>query len=316
MLVANRKLYRIFRGLVGQSNDAASKNIFLLFRNAVLLVFCVLLLGFVIQIFDFFSHDAKTANQYSLSSTFGTLGDFVGGVLNPILTFITFIGLLITIVIQKKELALTRDELATSSKALSLQAKTQEQQRFESTFFSLLDQHNKVLSELCMPRSHWSSGGSDFDHVYSACFAPSIHTIGQAKLALKGKNEFVGHYFRILYQILKLVSRKHDLDTAIDPSACWMVSNIKITEQEKFYSNLVRSFLSYEVTQLLAINCYADSMDDPYVNYRKLIERYSFLEHMPFSLFGAADTQKVAHPALKQVREFYEPVAFGNSEFL
>jgi hypothetical protein len=34
----------------------------------------------------------------------GEWGDFFGGVLNPLLTFLTFMGLLITIILQQQEL--------------------------------------------------------------------------------------------------------------------------------------------------------------------------------------------------------------------
>ncbi len=43
---------------------------------------------------------------------FGAWGDFMGGVLNPILSFLTFMGLLITIVLQQKELSEARVEFA------------------------------------------------------------------------------------------------------------------------------------------------------------------------------------------------------------
>lgn len=41
----------------------------------------------------------------------GTLGDFVGGILNPILSFLALIALLVTIILQSSELESTREEL-------------------------------------------------------------------------------------------------------------------------------------------------------------------------------------------------------------
>ncbi len=67
----------------------------------------------------------------------GTFGDFLGGVLNPILTFLTFLGLIVTIVIQQTELRLARSEFANSALALKDQSDTLRIQRFESTFFNL-----------------------------------------------------------------------------------------------------------------------------------------------------------------------------------
>lgn len=44
----------------------------------------------------------------------GTFGDFVGGTLNPILSFFALLALLITIILQNRELEATRDEIAQS----------------------------------------------------------------------------------------------------------------------------------------------------------------------------------------------------------
>jgi len=79
----------------------------------------------------------------------GTFGDFMGGTLNPILSFLSLIALLSTIVLQQKELGLsrtelkyTRDELERSANAqvatqtiLDEQSDTMARQQFESTFF-------------------------------------------------------------------------------------------------------------------------------------------------------------------------------------
>lgn len=44
----------------------------------------------------------------------GTFGDFIGGTLNPILSFFALMALLITIILQNRELEATRDEIAQS----------------------------------------------------------------------------------------------------------------------------------------------------------------------------------------------------------
>lgn len=71
----------------------------------------------------------------------GTLGDFFGGVLNPIFTFLTFFGLIITIVIQRMELRLAREEYEKTVVALNIQA-------IENTFFNTLNLHHKIVEGL------------------------------------------------------------------------------------------------------------------------------------------------------------------------
>lgn len=62
--------------------------------------------------------------------------------LNPILSFLTFMGLLITIVLQQRELRESRKEFHDSKIALIEQSKTQQLQQFENTFFNLLKKFN------------------------------------------------------------------------------------------------------------------------------------------------------------------------------
>lgn len=52
----------------------------------------------------------------------GTLGDFLGGILKPIFTFLTLFGLIATTVTQKQELRLARSEYEKTADALSIQA--------------------------------------------------------------------------------------------------------------------------------------------------------------------------------------------------
>jgi Putative phage abortive infection protein len=91
----------------------------------------------------------------TLRAEWGQLGDFFGGTLNPIFGFLSFIGLLLTLVIQIKsldksseELELSREELAKSSSALASQNKAIELQSFEQTFFSWLSTYRELLNSL------------------------------------------------------------------------------------------------------------------------------------------------------------------------
>ncbi len=81
--------------------------------------------NFLLEIYTSEIHDPSKYNYY------GTLGDFMGGLMNPILSFITVVFLLITIrqnqatiKINSEELKLTRKELNHSQKALTKDALT------------------------------------------------------------------------------------------------------------------------------------------------------------------------------------------------
>ena len=107
--------------------------------------------------------------------TLGTWGDFVGGTLNPILTFATFIGLLYTIHLQqrelrltRKELSLTRQEFERSSNALEAQNLTTKQQRFENTLFSMIEMLNQIVNAMDVEHGEKRKTGRDcFSHFYN-----------------------------------------------------------------------------------------------------------------------------------------------------
>ena len=91
-------------------------------------------------------------------ASWGQLGDYLGGVLNPVFGFLSVFALLVALVLQtrelklsreslklsQEELKLTREEQAKAAEALALQNKAIHQQSFEQTFFSML----RLLSDL------------------------------------------------------------------------------------------------------------------------------------------------------------------------
>lgn len=110
----HKKLYRSFLAVLEFDSDKTSKGLFKLLLTSAYAMLLVLLLNLT--------------SLFSDGASYGTFGDFFGGVLNPILTFLTFMGLLFTILLQQSELKLTRKELKDSAAALSDQAKTLAQQ--------------------------------------------------------------------------------------------------------------------------------------------------------------------------------------------
>lgn len=71
--------------------------------------------------------------------TWGQFGDFMGGILNPLIAGAALIALLYGIQLQRAELASTKAELTNSNELMDQQRQLLELQTFESTFFKLLD---------------------------------------------------------------------------------------------------------------------------------------------------------------------------------
>jgi hypothetical protein len=244
----------------------------------------------------------------------GTFGDFMGGTLNPILSFFALIALLLTIILQSNELEATREELKRSATAqekseisLKKQSNILSRQQFEQTFFSFLEQHNAALEKISTASVHWTNRRSDLDIVRESIFKAG--SLEKAKEKLEEKNGLCGHYFRILYQLLKFIATNipnSEIGASFDKDN---IVKSGMAENEKMYSNMVRSFLSYDVSQVLAINCYCDGEDSTYWRYKQLLERYEFLEHMPFAI----DNQQSV--LLLKTRDYFH-TAFGNSGFV
>ncbi len=279
---------------------------------AWIMTFASIAVAFVFyKYFSEFNGPISTTN-----ADWGTFGDFIGGTLNPILSFLGLIALLLTIVLQSKELESTRKELERaasaqekSEKLLKEQTATQIKQQFEGTFFSLLEQHNKSLEKLSAPNSRWTEMHSDLEVTRMAVFAEAVLDLKSAKKILESKNELCGHYFRVLYQILKFIATNCPSGEIGQEFNSKDIENATLGDKEKMYSNIVRSFLGYNITQLLAINCFCQNENNSYWKYRLLIERYEFLEHMPNEINGRI------HALLAETNNNYKSKAFGRSDF-
>lgn len=87
----------------------------------------------------------------------GQFGDYLGGVLNPVFGFLSVFALLVALVLQTRELKLSRDALevsqreqAKSAEALALQNKAIQRQSFEQTFFAWLGTYRSNVDDVAM----------------------------------------------------------------------------------------------------------------------------------------------------------------------
>ncbi len=92
----------------------------------VLGVSALALVGMFVAVFIIYFSGPSASSQHL--QYFGQVGDFFGGMLNPILAFASFIALLYTIRLQSEELKLTREELAKSVEAQRDMASNSEDQ--------------------------------------------------------------------------------------------------------------------------------------------------------------------------------------------
>ncbi len=249
----------------------------------------------------FFNFHGSLSNQHE---KWGTFGDFIGGTLNPILSFFALIALLKTIELQfqqlkisQDELKLSRNELAKSAKALTEQSKNIQKQNFENTFFNLLSLHNNIVNNLKTSSPNVISTIQRRESVYDEyqgkeVFKKIINEINfeqdiiiQYIKIYEQYQTIIGHYFRNIYQILKLID-KSDI------------------ENKKFYTNILRAQLSNDELLLIFLNgvTYGKEKTKP------LMERYEFLEPLNVPSKYLGNFQDIASQYNKKI--------FGQSKSL
>jgi len=140
-------------------------------RWLVTILFLLIIGGYSVWFFIM-----KQQNLSTTSSDWGSFGDFVGGILNPLVAFSAFYWLTVSVLIQKEELSKTTMALIEASKAQKEQAKTQSRQRFEGTFFQLLSLHQEIVKsiDLFNPDNNHTTNGRDCFKVFYDRFKKTI----------------------------------------------------------------------------------------------------------------------------------------------
>lgn len=246
------------------------------------------------------------------SATWGTFGDYLGGTLNPIISFLALIGLLITIHQQAKEMKATREELKQAAKQQKRQLEISNLQQFESTFFSLLNQHNKMIEKI-------KSNTKELEELLYLIYIrydelktitttkPSLRLSNGHAIKIVNENYELKNYFNILFQMLKLISihtpyyeedfneiyKTNSKDFYLDnQESKEKISSREIrkkreiiNDMERMYSEIIRSTIPNNILQFLTITCltmdkfYQNKNFKTLYNFQYLLNRYSFLEH-------------------------------------
>lgn len=246
--------------------------------------------GFAIVILGLVLYLCRDNANYNLN----LLGDFYGGSVASIWSlagllfiYVAFLGqkqqLLnqqMEIMYSQLEVKYTRLELEGQKKEMIEQNQTLRQQRFDNTFFQLLNTHSNIVSSMDLRKSSEKSsviseGRDCFDIFYKRLDA-YIKTQGGSKIVVnpktasiektcEGYNIFfeanqnnLGHYFRNLYHIIKYID-KSEIDN------------------KKTYTNFVRAQLSSHELALIFYNCLSEYGSD---KFKPLIERYALLKNM------------------------------------
>ena len=228
----------------------------------------------------------------------GQFGDFLGGVLNPLVSLAALFALVISVRMQRTELKDTRAELIESRQVASEQSETAKQQRREQRFFDLLNLYQRTVDSLTyaqrsnslfMPASagkqtpttnifhgkaaidEWLSGSevgrnlqnfSKFgffkQEQNNICLILSINELHTTWQNPQLGN-FIDHYFRVIFRILS------EAETLLGAD-------------HYRYVKLLRAQLNRNELTLLALNLW---LDEEGTKMRPLATKYGLLKHLP-----------------------------------
>nr|WP_314400607.1 putative phage abortive infection protein [Pseudomonas lundensis] len=263
----------------------------------------------------------KFANPTQLGYM-GQIGDFFGGVLNPLLSFMALIAVLFTIKMQSMELKEAKEETRIANRIQDKQTSVFERQNFESVLFRLLDVHTRIAERV---RSYKSEGAVDrfevisceiVDSFYSSIDARSEYIYdgvvkgdSQPRMRMRQQSKdksnenyllsaiadvltgehkiLVSQYFRNLYQILKLIDNfKLEIKDEFSDKLKRSKRQLRLEYfQRRQYCNILRAQLSDDEVKVLFFNC----LVAPGAGLKYYVEKYSLLKHLDPNDFIGSD---------------------------
>ena len=248
-----------------------------------------------------------TIRKWDSSATFGDTFE----VINSLFSGLALGGIIFTILQQKKELMLQREEISKTREEFITQNTTLRLQRFENTFFNLLSLHHQIVDaiDLDIDRAKRVDGiaermlkSPEYEIISIKgrdVFKLRFEKLNETLLRTKGdlNTEYLkfyenvqtdfGHYFRNLYRIIKMVDETEFVsyqDLEIEPNSVKRIDSIKyhsINYNYRYkYTSMVRAQLSdYELLWLF-FNCLSDNGRE---KFKPLLEKYTFFKNMPLN---------------------------------
>lgn len=257
--------------------------------------------------------------NFNSAQYWGQLGDFVGGMLNPFLSFVALMAVLYSIRMQRAELRLARQDARDNYEIQIQQRQNIERQNFEAVFFRLLDIHIRLTAEVKVLNSPDPMTGKPMLFIGQAAFN-SLHKsyffggggsedgyINHLRAVIsdfdKSFSHNFSHYFRNLYQLLK-----HVESFGVDPLRMNRKNPFFLIRQllrqyndQRIYANMLRAQLHNAELSILFLNCLTVKGG----GLKYYVEKYSMLKHLSGMQFSR-------YPKARST--FYDDLAFADGE--
>lgn len=202
------------------------------------------------------------------NAIWGQFGDFFGGTLNPILSFLSMNLLLLTIHLQIDQLSSQKRD---SKKQLELLA----QESFETTFFQLIALHNQIIDGMKIQASlNFFEGRVCFGHLHNELLA--TYKTNRNTFQNDNEQEYLCRIFNIYYQRFDLnltgyLRNIHNIFKYLDDST---VKNLDI------YLSIFFS----QVSKIEHAILFYYGLSDHGRTIKPYFEKYSFFEEIDKSM--------------------------------
>lgn len=237
--------------------------------------------------------------NFSTAAYWGQIGDFVGGILNPILSFIALLAVVINLRMQSSELKIARAEAreaqetqAQQTKIFRQQSNLIERQSFESVFFGLLQLHSRNVENLRIWVDNSEYKGAEvFGQMADRYSLRDLHLgvlPGQsveeelrshAQRFYNFSNSRLGHYFRTLYELLLYVDNLGNARRT-SPLSVKLASVNKLFPEnlglKRTYAGIISASFNSSEVECVLIYCMTVEGEA----MRKLCEKYGLLKHV------------------------------------
>lgn len=234
----------------------------------------------------------------------GPVGDFFGGILNPILSFFAFIAVVITF--RAQTASNLKSEQASNEvlkgqeqqlKQLVAQGALAERQAFENVLFGLIQHYSNNVSTVKLDFDDSSERGRDAFNALSVKFTvDGIDLIGHAaarpwqridavyeRFSSFAKYD-IGHCFRSAIQVVKY----------IDTTDCFL------PDEKRRYFDMFLSLVS--MSEIKGLLFYTLSQQD--LSEFDLLDKYGFLEWQSVNDRNALQTASYLHMRRDQQRQY------------
>lgn len=240
-------------------------------------------------------------------------GDSFGAV-NALISAFAFAGMIVTFWLQRKELKLQRDELASQRMEFAQQNETLKLQRFENTFFNMMQLQQQIVNDLQYSRIEGANKSARFGNRTAAQTTP-LNKIYKGRelfsFLFSHKNDYfydgikydlidggwlaynestwrtyLDHYFRHFYTILRFINET----SAFDYNEQGNRDEEYEFAQKYHYATILRATLSRYELVLLFYNGLSVFGQE---HLKPLLEKYSMLNNLNESLLTLINENRI-----------------------